>query len=838
MWASTFIEVVAIILLAFLLLRSYLKSKFIMLYPKHNDEDTKSIKSNVVAARRNPLLIMPYPKNNDEDTKSMKNNVVAARRNALVLTRAIQERDDRLKLVYTALKKADPLSPRFLQKNEKDESLFASLISFAIHTDDSAFQVELEQDMSRWGVKRSLYFWASVMKVYATKQRYRVALKLYDRILEDGVEPDCIMLSCLMNFAAELGETEKVEEFFELLKKKDIPSIKCYMTLIRVYSKKNDYQSAVQVMRDMCDNQVEPDNLVFNNVLATCVNAGQLQVASDLINEVIEKKEMLDIITFNTLIKGYALQGKYKEAYATLVRARDLGILPNDITYNSCMDAAIRASMVTEAWCLLDEMENVGIEADKYTCSILIKGLHQNGVKKRHEERENLMKRAMRLMAKLGKSSVKSLRESAKLHEVLFNSMLDACVALKDLGRLREVFQMMKDQGVQPTAVTYGTLIKAFGQAGDLSMCFKIWDEMKRRNISPTSVTFGCLMDACVNNGEMDRTMEVFEAMQQDNSIVVNTILYTTLIKGFAKLKQVDKAMAIYENMRKEKIACNSVTFNSLLDACARKNDPRMHSVLADMKNAGVVPDLITYSILIKANCEANCMDQAFLLFQKMKEHNFVPDEIVYNSLLKGCSQIDNAAAASDLFTEMTRHKVSPSNVTFSILIKLYGRCKMVDEAFGLFKQMRQQFNILPGVYVYTCLIQACIRNQQLKRAVEVFSEMVKNVIAPDAITYGALIHGCVYANKFELALEFVYRAYCIDQNDRNFSRIDGGMLPALMEYERVVNLQPEVVNTLLCAVIRKHKFQITEALTHLMNTLKIPILAKNQQKMKPGSVF
>ena len=53
--------------------------------------------------------------------------------------------------------------------------------------------------------------------------------------------------------------------------------------------------------------------------------------------------------------------------------------------------------------------------------------------------------------------------------------------------------------------------------------------------------------------------------------MTLNTIIYTTLIKGFAKSFNLDKALDIYEIMKNDsRIKPNNVTFNSLLDCCVR----------------------------------------------------------------------------------------------------------------------------------------------------------------------------------------------------------------------------------------------------------------------------
>jgi len=57
---------------------------------------------------------------------------------------------------------------------------------------------------------------------------------------------------------------------------------------------------------------------------------------------------------------------------------------------------------------------------------------------------------------------------------------------------------------------------------------------MKSIGLVPNSVTYGCLLDACVKNSDTKRAIEVFECMQKD-SIPMNTVLYTTMIKAYSK---------------------------------------------------------------------------------------------------------------------------------------------------------------------------------------------------------------------------------------------------------------------------------------------------------------
>ena len=74
-------------------------------------------------------------------------------------------------------------------------------------------------------------------------------------------------------------------------------------------------------------------------------------------------------------------------------------------------------------------------------------------------------------------------QQGARADEVLFNSVLDACYRMGDVPRLENAFKKMLEYGLTPSAITYGTVVKAYGAAGDINSVIRIWEEMRQRGI-------------------------------------------------------------------------------------------------------------------------------------------------------------------------------------------------------------------------------------------------------------------------------------------------------------------------------------------------------------------
>merc|ERR1719487_1654217 len=142
--------------------------------------------------------------------------------------------------------------------------------------------------------------------------------------------------------------------------------------------------------------------------------------------------------------------------------------------------------------------------------------------------------------------------------------------------------------------------------------------------------------------------------------------------------------------------------------------------LLTDMRGAGVSPDRITYSTLIKGHCFSGNIDAAFAVLREMRDTDgLAPDEVLYNSLLDGCAKEHRLQEALDLFASMRAEGVRPSNFTLCTLVKLLGRARRLSQAFAVVEELSTKNGLKPNIQVFTCLIQACIHNRQLQQALE-----------------------------------------------------------------------------------------------------------------------
>merc|ERR1719335_921534 len=100
--------------------------------------------------------------------------------------------------------------------------------------------------------------------------------------------------------------------------------------------------------------------------------------------------------------------------------------------------------------------------------------------------------------------------------------------------------------------------------------------------------------------------------------------------------------------------------------------------------DAAVKPDMITYSLLIKAHCDAGAMDAALHVLEDMLQARCAVDDIVFTHLIDGCCQVSNVQLAEKLFRDMVAAKIQPSIYAITGLVKVYGKCGCSEKAMEL----------------------------------------------------------------------------------------------------------------------------------------------------------
>lgn len=277
--------------------------------------------------------------------------------------------------------------------------------------------------------------------------------------------------------------------------------------------------------------------------------------------------------------------------------------------------------------------------------------------------------------------------------------------------------------------------------------------------MQPNDIVLGCMLDALVCHGHVEDAVSL---LKQWRSVVTpNTVMYSTIVKGFANSRQATRALDMWKEMCELGLPFNNVVYNALVDSQARVGAmDEVTKIVESMAPNGCSPDSITYSTIVKGYCVQGNPDKAFEIFRTMQKDGMAVDSVIYNTIIDGCVRQHRMDLADRALDEMNRNNIAPSNFTLGILVKMYGRRQQLEKAFKVIEEMPKRHGLRLNLQVRTCLMFACLNNHDLDRALQVFGEMKFAEGGVDSNTFGSLISACLRHQRLEKAAQLVEDAY------------------------------------------------------------------------------
>ena len=610
--------------------------------------------------------------------------------------------------------------------------------------------------------------------------------RVYEEMLNNGIKPTNITMNTIIDAFIRNDELDKAWKIFEkMLNNQITPDNFTLSTLFRGIKTSEHYDYLMKGINLVKERKDNIDIILINVLLDACIKLKDsndfLELFDNLINgkfsngnnnvsDENKKKNVIkpDLITYNTYIKG-CTQLKFHDridyVFEHLIDKNDINITPNDVTFNSLIDAYVRQNNMNKVFFLITKMQEMNIKPDNFTYTTIIKGLNKDSFPSNSNNKTNELDLAFQLFEKV--------KQISKPDEILYNCIMDACLRFNQVDKMLELYKEMNDNGISLSSVTCGIVIKAYGMKGDVDSALKMYEKMKLNKIKISSVTYGCLINVCIKNNKLMKAFELYELLNKEG-IEMNTILYTTMIKAYSKTKNLNKVIEILNTMIKSKNAKpNIITYNCVIDCCIKCDNFKLaydfFNYLIDINKNGnknmdntnnLNLDIVTFSTLIKGELHKHCFNNAKNLMKKMMEFDYIKlDCILLNTILDGCEKCNCYQEALDIFYLFKKRNVTVNMMTYSLLLKILGVIKDFDNSLKLFEEMKKDKNITINLIIITCFIKTCVSTGHIKEALITFNSIKKYGLNPDTISYITVINGIIKNNynSMEYAKEIIY---------------------------------------------------------------------------------
>lgn len=477
--------------------------------------------------------------------------------------------------LYSRFGALDVAYKLFVDMPVRDLGSWNAMISGFCQNGNAAGALDALNSMKLEGLKMDQNTVSSLLPVFAQSDDIINGMLIHLYVIKHGFETDVFVSNALINMYSKFGDLEGAQKVFDHMKMKDLVS---WNSIIAAYEQNDDPISAFEFFKDMQLIGIQPDlltmvslasifsqlsekkngksvhgfvmrhdcleeNVVIGNAL---VNMYAKLGAMDCARCVFELLPVKDVISWNTLISGYAQNGLASEGIDAYQMMEGSGkIVPNQGTWVSILPA----------------YSHVGA---------LPQGMKIHG---------RLIKNCLYLDVFVGTSLI---------------DMYGKC------GRLDSAMSLFYEIP-RETSVVWNAIISCHGIHGHGDLALKLFKDMLAERVEPDHVTFLSLLSACSHSGLVDGGQWCFDIMQREYGIMPNLKHYGCMVDLLGRAGFLEKAYNLLSNMP---LKPDVSIWGALLAACRVHGNVEL-GTLASNRLLEAAPENVGYYVLM-SNIYAN----------------------------------------------------------------------------------------------------------------------------------------------------------------------------------------------------------------------------------------
>ncbi|EOA14395.1 hypothetical protein CARUB_v10027590mg [Capsella rubella] len=432
-----------------------------------------------------------------------------------------------------------------------------------------------------------------------------------------------------------------------------------FVVLVQRFASADMVKKAIEVLDEMPNLGLEPDEYVFGCLLDALCKNGSVKDAAKLFEDM-RLRFPPNLRYFTSLLYGWCSQGKMMEAKHVLVQMKEAGFEPDIVDYTNLLSGYANSGKIADAYDLLKDMRRRGFEPNANCYTVLIQAL----------------------------CKVDRVEEAMK------------------------VFAEMERFECEADVVTYTALVNGFCICGNVDKCYIVLDDMIKKGLIPSQLTYMHIMTTHEKKEKIEDCLELMEKMKQIG-YYPDLGIYNIVIRLACKLGEVKEAIRLWNEMETNGLRPGADTFIIMINGLTSQGillEASDH--FKEMVTRGLfsVPQYVTLKLLLntllrdeklemakdiwscitsKGSCELNVASWTIwihALFSKgyekeacaycleMMEMDFMPQPDTFGKLMKGLKKLYNREFAVEI-TEKVRSMAVERNMSF----KMYKRRGVQD---------------------------------------------------------------------------------------------------------------------------------------------------------------
>lgn len=570
---------------------------------------------------------------------------------------------------------------------------------------------------------RSVFSWTAIISAYAECGNARKALEMYQFMQDDGVEPnehtfstlfkacgsipdleqgrklhakangkgfasDIFVGSTLVSMYSKCGTILEAENVFTMMSQRDAVA---WNAMLLAYVEHGQEDKAIQLYRQMQEEQVTADNYTLMSVIQACGNLVEKEAALvSGVSATMVSQEIGRALLADARMKDFASDAFVSTALLSMfgkcgaiVEAEKvfLAMSPRSIvSWTAMLSAYTEQGQAENALQVYKQLQEEGLSPDQGTfvvalkaCAILAEKVETKG--------QPIKVMPLEIGQALHADACKKGFVSDVLVGTALVTMYGKCGAIEAAENTFGALSAHDN-------VSWTAMLSVYVEHGQGRRALHFYKQMKKNCSTPDYVTLVCILQACTERGSLEICRQLhFDIVSLGYDHI--GFMAATLIHTYASCASIVDAQEVFDR-------------------------------LSD-------PDVVSWNACIAGHTG----EGSVYMYEKMKMEGIEPNQSTFTSVLSACSHAGLVVRGVECFKYMSDYNVNPNIMHYGIMVGLVGRAG----DFQMVADMLKRIPMLSDMSVWLSLLSACHTHGNLELAKQAFDYAV-NLQPNEGTTY------------------------------------------------------------------------------------------------------
>lgn len=390
--------------------------------------------------------------------------------------------------------------------------------------------------MIKEGIKLNSIVVSAILSVFVELELFQKGKEVHGFSVRTGIYDDMFVSNSLIDIYAKSGRSIDASKVFCNMVRRNVVS---WNTMVANLSQNNLELEAIEFVKKMQEHGEFPNAVTFTNVLPACARTCSLRSGKEIHARLIRDGSASDLFVSNALIDMYAKCGCLSVSRSIFV----MSPRTDQISYNILIVGYSQTNECHNSLLIFSEMELLGLKHDSVSfVGVLSACATISAIKQGKEIHAFAIRRSF--------------------HKQLFvaNSLLDMYVKSGRIDLARKVFDRISNKD----SASWNTMIFGFGMLGDLDTAINLFESMREEGVEHDSVSYIAVLSACSHRGLVEKGRKLFRNML-DSGIKPSQMHYACMVDLLGRSGLVNEALALVKSLP---VTADANIWGALLGAC------------------------------------------------------------------------------------------------------------------------------------------------------------------------------------------------------------------------------------------------------------------------------